>query len=81
MDVTVGVEGDSTVQVVSGLNEGDKVQLASTTAGGGNGFPSGNFPGLTGGLGGGGGFGGGGGGGSRGGNGGGGGTGGGGGKG
>ncbi|MDH6576479.1 biotin/lipoyl-binding protein [Kitasatospora sp. MAP5-34] len=63
VDVTVGVEGDSTVQVVSGLNEGDKVELASTTAGGGNGFPSGSFPGLGGGALGGGGFGGGGGGG------------------
>ncbi|GAA2134091.1 HlyD family efflux transporter periplasmic adaptor subunit [Kitasatospora kazusensis] len=67
VDVTVGVEGDSTVQVLSGLNEGDKVELASTTAGGSNGFPGGSFPGLTGGGGlGGGGFGGGGGGGGRG---------------
>ncbi|GAA0663683.1 HlyD family efflux transporter periplasmic adaptor subunit [Kitasatospora atroaurantiaca] len=50
VSVTVGVEGDSTVQVVSGLKEGDKVQLTTTTAGTGNGFPSGNFPGVSGGL-------------------------------
>ncbi len=49
VSVTVGVVGDSTVQVVDGLNEGDKVQIASTTTGGSNGFPSGSFPGLTGG--------------------------------
>jgi len=49
IQVTVGVEGDSTVQVTEGLKEGDKVELASTTAGTGNGFPSGTFPGLTGG--------------------------------
>ncbi|GAA2249895.1 MULTISPECIES: efflux RND transporter periplasmic adaptor subunit [Kitasatospora] len=60
VDVTAGVEGDSTVQVVSGLTEGEHVQLTSTTAGTGNGFPGGSFPGLGGG---GGGFGGGGGGG------------------
>ncbi|MBB4924378.1 biotin/lipoyl-binding protein [Kitasatospora kifunensis] len=45
VDVTVGVVGDTTVQVVSGLNQGDKVQLASATSGGSNGFPSGAFPG------------------------------------
>ncbi|MBO1417335.1 efflux RND transporter periplasmic adaptor subunit [Streptomyces sp. FH025] len=45
--VTVGVEGDSTVQVLSGLKEGDKVELASTS--GGNGFPNASFPGLGGG--------------------------------
>ncbi|WP_354641643.1 efflux RND transporter periplasmic adaptor subunit [Kitasatospora camelliae] len=48
--VTVGVEGDSTVQVVEGLKEGDKVELTSTTAGTGNGFPGGGFPGLGGGA-------------------------------
>ncbi|MEV7185898.1 biotin/lipoyl-binding protein [Kitasatospora sp. NPDC093102] len=42
--VTVGVEGDSTVQVVSGLKEGDKVELPTTS--GGNGFPNASFPGL-----------------------------------
>ncbi|MCG6494755.1 efflux RND transporter periplasmic adaptor subunit [Kitasatospora sp. A2-31] len=43
VEVGVGVEGDTTVQVVSGLNEGDKVELASTS--GTNGFPNGSFPG------------------------------------
>ncbi|MFG2819499.1 efflux RND transporter periplasmic adaptor subunit [Kitasatospora sp. NPDC048365] len=52
IQVTVGVEGDSTVQVTEGLKEGDKVELTTTTAGTGNGFPSGNFPGLGGGVGG-----------------------------
>ncbi|MBD0691965.1 efflux RND transporter periplasmic adaptor subunit [Streptomyces sp. CBMA123] len=47
VDVGVGVEGDSTVQVVSGLNQGDKVELPTTS--GNNGFPSGSFPGLGGG--------------------------------
>ncbi|MFJ8040232.1 efflux RND transporter periplasmic adaptor subunit [Kitasatospora sp. NPDC096147] len=59
VQVTVGVEGDSTVQVTEGLVEGEKVQLVSTTVSGGNGFPSGQFPGLGGTAGGGGGFGGG----------------------
>ncbi|GAA2793422.1 biotin/lipoyl-binding protein [Kitasatospora sp. CM 4170] len=44
VDVGVGVEGDTTVQVVSGLKEGDKVELASTS--GTNGFPNGSFPGA-----------------------------------
>ncbi|MFJ1753618.1 efflux RND transporter periplasmic adaptor subunit [Kitasatospora sp. NPDC088134] len=61
VQVAVGIEGDTTVQVVDGLTEGEKVELTATTAGTGNGFPSGQFPGLNGGLGGGtGGFGGGG---------------------
>ncbi|MFJ6379951.1 efflux RND transporter periplasmic adaptor subunit [Kitasatospora sp. NPDC092039] len=42
--VGVGVEGDSTVQVVSGLKEGDKVELPTTS--GGNGFPNASYPGL-----------------------------------
>ncbi|GHF30221.1 RND transporter [Kitasatospora xanthocidica] len=42
--VGVGVEGDSTVQVVSGLKEGDKVELPTTS--GSNGFPNGSFPGA-----------------------------------
>ncbi|GAA4858680.1 HlyD family efflux transporter periplasmic adaptor subunit [Kitasatospora terrestris] len=49
VQVTVGIEGDATVQVTEGLKEGDRVELAATTAGNGNGFPSGNFPGLNGG--------------------------------
>ncbi|MEU9043187.1 MULTISPECIES: biotin/lipoyl-binding protein [unclassified Kitasatospora] len=48
--VGVGVEGDSTVQVVSGLKEGDKVELPTTS--GSNGFPNGSFPGAGGGRGG-----------------------------
>ncbi|MFF1908703.1 efflux RND transporter periplasmic adaptor subunit [Kitasatospora sp. NPDC058218] len=48
--VEVGVEGDTTVQVLSGLKEGDKVELATTS--GTNGFPNGSFPGLNGGQGG-----------------------------
>ncbi|MER6303866.1 biotin/lipoyl-binding protein [Kitasatospora sp. NPDC001539] len=48
--VGVGVEGDSTVQVVSGLAEGDKVELPTTS--GTNGFPNASFPGLGGGAGG-----------------------------
>ncbi|MFI9360072.1 efflux RND transporter periplasmic adaptor subunit [Kitasatospora sp. NPDC053057] len=50
VDVGVGVEGDSTVQVVSGLKEGDKVELPTTS--GNNGFPNGSFPGFGGGAGG-----------------------------
>ncbi|MFJ9838948.1 efflux RND transporter periplasmic adaptor subunit [Kitasatospora sp. NPDC101155] len=42
--VGVGVEGDSTVQVTSGLTEGDKVELPTTS--GSNGFPNASFPGL-----------------------------------
>ncbi|MEE1785753.1 biotin/lipoyl-binding protein [Streptomyces sp. SP17BM10] len=50
VSVGVGVEGDSTVQVLTGLKEGDKVELPTTSAG--NGFPNGSFPGLGGGQGG-----------------------------
>ena len=50
VDVGVGVEGDTTVQVVSGLKEGDKVELPTTS--GNNGFPNGSFPGFGGGAGG-----------------------------
>ncbi|WBP87795.1 efflux RND transporter periplasmic adaptor subunit [Kitasatospora cathayae] len=50
VEVGVGVEGDSTVQVVSGLKEGDKVELPTTS--GNNGFPNASFPGLGGGGGG-----------------------------
>jgi membrane fusion protein, macrolide-specific efflux system len=46
--VEVGIEGDSTVQIASGLNAGEKVQLTTTTtsSGGGSGFPAGGFPGV-----------------------------------
>ncbi|MFD0275754.1 efflux RND transporter periplasmic adaptor subunit [Kitasatospora sp. NPDC127111] len=50
VEVGVGVEGDTTVQVVSGLKEGDKVELPTTS--GSNGFPNGSFPGVGGGQGG-----------------------------
>ncbi|MFF3698658.1 efflux RND transporter periplasmic adaptor subunit [Streptomyces sp. NPDC002221] len=43
--VTVGLEGDSSDQILSGLSEGEKVQLASVSATGQGGFPSGAFPG------------------------------------
>ncbi|MFE9539547.1 efflux RND transporter periplasmic adaptor subunit [Streptomyces sp. NPDC006691] len=43
--VTVGLEGDSADQILSGLSEGEKVQLASVSATGQGGFPSGAFPG------------------------------------
>ncbi|MGW4382132.1 efflux RND transporter periplasmic adaptor subunit [Kitasatospora sp. NPDC004531] len=49
VQVTVGIEGDTTAQVTEGLTEGEKVELTATTAGTGNGFPSGQFPGLGGG--------------------------------
>ncbi|MFI0941195.1 efflux RND transporter periplasmic adaptor subunit [Streptomyces sp. NPDC021020] len=52
-NVTVGVEGDSTDQITSGLTEGQQVQIASVAASGSNGFPSGAFPGGIGNLGGG----------------------------
>jgi macrolide-specific efflux system membrane fusion protein len=57
VQVTVGVKGDSTTQILSGLSVGEKV----VTSSGASGFPSGGFPipggrlgGLGGGLGGGG---------------------------
>lgn len=43
--VTVGLEGDSVDQILSGLDEGEKVQLTSVSAAGNGGFPSGAFPG------------------------------------
>ncbi|MEU2950942.1 efflux RND transporter periplasmic adaptor subunit [Streptomyces xanthochromogenes] len=43
--VTVGLEGDSSDQILSGLSEGEKVQPASVSATGQGGFPSGTFPG------------------------------------
>ncbi|MEU3372622.1 hypothetical protein ABZ734_19405 [Streptomyces sp. NPDC006660] len=50
--VTVGLEGDTSDQILSGLSEGEKVQLASVSATGNGGFPSGAFPGGFGGGGG-----------------------------
>lgn len=41
--VTIGVEGDQTTQILSGLAEGDQVVIPSTT--GASGFPTGGFPG------------------------------------
>ncbi|WP_330300206.1 efflux RND transporter periplasmic adaptor subunit [Streptomyces sp. NBC_00503] len=43
--VTLGLEGDSADQVVSGLTEGEQVQLAPVSSAGNGGFPSGTFPG------------------------------------
>lgn len=44
-DVTVGVEGDSTDQITSGLTEGQQVQIPTVASSGSGGFPSGAFPG------------------------------------
>ncbi|MFE3579704.1 efflux RND transporter periplasmic adaptor subunit [Streptomyces vinaceus] len=43
--VTVGLEGDSTDQILSGLTEGQQVQLAAVSSTGNGGFPGGAFPG------------------------------------
>jgi macrolide-specific efflux system membrane fusion protein len=43
--VTVGIEGDSTDQISSGLTEGQQVQIPTVASAGNNGFPSGAFPG------------------------------------
>ncbi|MFF1339728.1 efflux RND transporter periplasmic adaptor subunit [Streptomyces sp. NPDC058290] len=43
--VTVGLEGDGTDQIVSGLTEGEQVQLATVSSTGNGGFPGGAFPG------------------------------------
>ncbi|MER7466635.1 hypothetical protein [Streptomyces sp. NPDC097981] len=43
--VTVGVEGDSADQILSGLTEGEQVQLATVSSTGNGGFPGGAFPG------------------------------------
>jgi HlyD family secretion protein len=40
--VTIGVEGDQTTEIQSGLSEGDEVVIPSTTGAGG--FPTGGFP-------------------------------------
>ncbi|MEY9870776.1 macrolide-specific efflux system membrane fusion protein [Streptacidiphilus sp. MAP12-33] len=64
--VTLGVQGDSDDQILTGVNDGDKVAITVVSTSGSNGFPSTGFPGGGGGGrgfgGGGGGFGGGGGG-------------------
>ncbi|MFD7837493.1 efflux RND transporter periplasmic adaptor subunit [Streptomyces sp. NPDC059761] len=43
--VAVGLEGDSTDQILSGLTEGEQVQLAAVSSTGSGGFPGGAFPG------------------------------------
>ncbi|MER6776209.1 MULTISPECIES: HlyD family efflux transporter periplasmic adaptor subunit [unclassified Streptomyces] len=43
--VTVGLEGDSTDQILSGLTEGEQVQLTAVSSTGSGGFPGGAFPG------------------------------------
>jgi len=43
--VTVGVEGDSTDQITSGLKAGQKVEIPQVASSGNGGFPSGAFPG------------------------------------
>ncbi|MEU8267233.1 efflux RND transporter periplasmic adaptor subunit [Sphaerisporangium sp. NPDC049002] len=45
--VEIGVKGDSTTEITSGLNEGDQVVRATTGTGGNlqGGFPGGGFPG------------------------------------
>lgn len=45
--VEIGVRGDGTVEIVSGLSEGDQVLRTATTTDNGrqNGFPGGGFPG------------------------------------
>ncbi|MEE4546657.1 HlyD family efflux transporter periplasmic adaptor subunit [Streptomyces sp. V4-01] len=48
-EVTVGVEGDSTDQITSGLTEGQQVQIPTVASSGNGGFPSGAFPGGAGG--------------------------------
>jgi len=49
VNVVAGVEGDTTVQVTSGVTLGEKVVETPVSAGGSNGFPSGAFPGGAGG--------------------------------
>lgn len=52
--VTIGVQGDSTTQIKSGLNKGETVVLTSTSSGSTSSFPTGGIPRgvTTGGLGG-----------------------------
>lgn len=46
--VTIGVQGDSTTQILSGLHAGERVVTSASSSG----FPAGGFPNLGGGLGG-----------------------------
>ncbi|MFK0237326.1 efflux RND transporter periplasmic adaptor subunit [Streptomyces vinaceus] len=43
--VTVGLEGDSADQILSGLTEGERVELTAVSSTGSGGFPGGAFPG------------------------------------
>lgn len=52
--ITLGVQGDTDDQILSGLTEGQKVQITVVSTSGSNGFPSTGFPGGFGGGGGGG---------------------------
>jgi multidrug efflux pump subunit AcrA (membrane-fusion protein) len=51
--ITLGVQGDTDDQIVSGVTEGQKVQITVVSTSGSNGFPSTGFPGGFGGGGGG----------------------------
>lgn len=50
VNVTVGVEGDTSVQITSGLAAGAKVRVNTVSSTGTGGFPSGAFPGGLGGV-------------------------------
>ena len=43
--VTIGVQGDTSTQIVSGLTAGEKVATSASSGGSGGGFPAGGFPG------------------------------------
>jgi macrolide-specific efflux system membrane fusion protein len=43
--VEIGLEGDQSTEIVSGLSEGDEVVLSSSGSPGSGGFPGGGFPG------------------------------------
>jgi macrolide-specific efflux system membrane fusion protein len=44
--VETGIQGDQGTEIKSGLNEGDQVLVATAGTTGGNGFPTGGFPGA-----------------------------------
>ena len=44
--VTVGVQGDSRVEIKSGIKAGDEVVLRTTTSSSSTGFPAGGIPGA-----------------------------------